>query len=110
MQGGSGIALGGLERFEIAGRRREPRLERPEVAQALGINQPATPKGVPVVYQLDFNNAANVFAATNLEIMPEDVIYVPLAGAAEARKFFEFVQSVTRVVYDVSVTSAINVD
>ena len=45
-----------------------------------------------------------------MEIMPEDVIYVPLAGAAEARKFFEFVQSVTRVVYDVSVTSAINVD
>ncbi len=86
------------------------RFERPEVAQALGINQPATPKGVPVVYQLDFNNAANVFAATNMEIMPEDVIYVPLAGAAEARKFFEFVQSVTRVVYDVSVTSAINVD
>ena len=59
---------------------------------------------------MDFNNAANVFAATNMEIMPEDVIYVPLAGAAEARKFFEFVQSVTRVVYDVSVTSAINVD
>ena len=86
------------------------RFERPEVAQALGIAQPATPKGVPVVYQLDFNEAANVFAATNMQIMPEDVIYVPLAGAAEARKFFEFVQTVTRVVYDVSVTSAINVD
>lgn len=86
------------------------RFERPEVAEALGITQPATPKGVPVVYQLDFNEAANVFAATNMQIMPEDVIYVPLAGAAEARKFFEFVQSVTRVVYDVSVTSAINVD
>ena len=26
------------------------------------------------------------------------------------RKFFEFVQSVTRVVYDVSVTSALNVN
>ncbi|WP_295225386.1 polysaccharide biosynthesis/export family protein [uncultured Brevundimonas sp.] len=84
------------------------RFERPEVAQALGINQPATPRGVPVVYELDFSNAANVFAATNMEVMPEDVIYVPLAGAAEMRKFFEVVQSLTRVVYDVSVTSTLN--
>lgn len=86
------------------------RFERPEVAGALGIRQPATPRGVPVVYELNFNDAANVFAATNMQVMPEDVIYVPLAGAAEARKFFEFVQTVTRVIYDVSVTSAINVD
>ncbi len=84
------------------------RFERPEVAQALGINQPATPRGVPVVYELDFSDAANVFAATNMQVMPEDVIYVPLAGAAEMRKFFEVVQSLTRVVYDVSVTSTLN--
>lgn len=84
------------------------RFERPEVAQALGINQPATPRGVPVVYELDFSDAANVFAATNMEVMPEDVIYVPLAGAAEMRKFFEVVQSLTRVIYDVSVTSTLN--
>ncbi|WP_312597936.1 polysaccharide biosynthesis/export family protein [Brevundimonas sp.] len=84
------------------------RFERPEVAQALGITQPASPRGVPVVYQLDFADAANVFAATNMQVMPEDVIYVPLAGAAEMRKFFEVVQSLTRVVYDVSVTSTLN--
>ncbi|TFW14594.1 polysaccharide export protein [Brevundimonas intermedia] len=84
------------------------RFERPEVAQALGINQPATPRGVPVVYELDFNDAANVFAATNMQVMPEDVIYVPMAGAAEVRKFFEVVQSFTRVIYDVSVTSTLN--
>lgn len=86
------------------------RFERPEVAQALGVSQPPTPQGVPIVYELDFNNAANVFAASNMEVRPEDVIYVPLAGAAEARKFFEFVQSITRVVYDVSVTSSLNLD
>ena len=84
------------------------RFERPEVAQALGIAQPATPRGVPVVYELNFADAANVFAATNMQVMPEDVIYVPLAGAAEMRKFFEVVQSLTRVVYDVSVTSTLN--
>lgn len=86
------------------------RFERPEVAQALGVNQPPTPRGVPIVYELNFNDAASVFAATNMQVMPEDVIYVPLAGAAEVSKFFEFVQKVTRVIYDVSVTSTINVD
>lgn len=84
------------------------RFERPEVAQALGITQPATPRGVPVVYELNFADAANVFAATNMQVMPEDVVYVPLAGAAEMRKFFEVVQSMTRVVYDISVTSTLN--
>lgn len=84
------------------------RFERPEVAQALGISQPATPRGVPVVYELNFADAANVFAATNMQVMPEDVVYVPLAGAAEMRKFFEVVQSMTRVVYDISVTSTLN--
>lgn len=86
------------------------RFERPEVAEALGVTQPPTPRGVPIVYELNFNDAASVFAATNMQIMPEDVIYVPLAGAAEVRKFFEFVQTVTRVIYDVSVTSTLNLD
>ena len=86
------------------------RFERPEVAQALGIRQAATPRGVPVVYRLNLNEGSGFFIASNFQIEPDDVIYAPRAGAAEARKFFEFVQSVTRVIYDVSVTSAINVD
>ena len=86
------------------------RFERPEVAQVLGIQQPSTPRGVPVVYRLNLNEGSGFFIASNFQIEPDDIIYAPRAGAAEARKFFEFVQSVTRVVYDVSVTSAINVD
>ncbi len=86
------------------------RFERPEVAQALGIQQSATSRGVPVVYRLNLNEGSGFFIASNFQIAPEDIIYAPRAGAAEMRKFFEFVQSVTRVVYDVSVTSAINVD
>jgi polysaccharide export outer membrane protein len=86
------------------------RFERPEVAQALGIQQPATPRGVPVVYRLNLDEGSGFFIASNFQIEPDDVIYAPRSGAAEARKFFEFVQSVTRVIYDVSVTSAINVD
>ncbi len=86
------------------------RFERPEVAQALGIQQATTPRGVPVVYRLNLNEGSGFFIASNFQIAPDDIIYAPRSGAAEARKFFEFVQSVTRVIYDVSVTSAINVD
>ena len=78
--------------------------------QALGIQQASTPRGVPVVYRLNLNEGSGFFIASNFQIEPDDIIYAPRAGAAEARKFFEFVQSVTRVIYDVSVTSAINVD
>ncbi|WP_297804036.1 polysaccharide biosynthesis/export family protein [uncultured Brevundimonas sp.] len=82
------------------------RFERPEVAQALGLTQPVTPRGVPVVYRLNLNEGQGFFIASNFQIEPDDIIYAPRAGAAEARKFFEVVQSLTRVVYDVSVTSA----
>lgn len=86
------------------------RFERPEVAQALGLTQPATAKGVPVVYRLNLAEGSGFFTAGAFMVESEDILYVPLAGAAEARKFFEFVQTVTRVIYDVSVTSAVNVD
>ncbi|EKY30584.1 putative WcbC protein [Brevundimonas diminuta 470-4] len=84
------------------------RFERPEVAQALGIQQAPTTRGVPVVYRLNLNEAEGFFIASNFQMQPDDVIYAPRAGAAEMRKFFEFVQSMTRVVYDVSVTSTLN--
>lgn len=86
------------------------RFERPEVAQALGIQQPATSRGVPVVYRLNLNEGEGFFIASNFQIEPDDIIYAPRAGAAEMRKFFEVVQSITRVVYDVSVTSSLNLD
>ncbi len=84
------------------------RFERPEVAQALGIQQAPTSRGVPVVYRLNLNEAEGFFIASNFQMQSDDVIYAPRAGAAEMRKFFEFVQSMTRVVYDVSVTSTLN--
>lgn len=84
------------------------RFERPETAQLLGVQQPATSRGVPVVYRLNLNEGEGFFIASNFQIEPDDIIYAPRAGAAEMRKFFEFVQSMTRVVYDVSVTSTLN--
>lgn len=84
------------------------RFERPEVAEALGLTQPATAQGVPVVYRLNLTEGAGFFTATNFEIQPEDIVYAPRSASAEVRKFFELVQSVSRVVYDVSVTSTLN--
>jgi len=86
------------------------RFERPEVAQFLGINQPNTSRGVPVIYRLNLSEGQGFFIASNFQIEADDVIYAPRSGAAEMRKFFEFVQSITRVIYDVSVTSAVTVD
>lgn len=84
------------------------RFERPEVATALGIAQPAQGRGVPVVYRLNLEEAAGLFAANNFQIQPDDIVYVPRSGSAELGKFFTLVQTVTRVVYDVSVTSTLN--
>lgn len=110
LTGALGVA-GGLDSNSANARRVMVfRFERPEVAQALGLTQAPTPRGVPVVYQLDLAEASGFFIASNFEIQADDVVYAPRAGAAEARKFFEFVQTITRVVYDVSVTSALNID
>lgn len=84
------------------------RFERPEVAAALGVTQPATIKGVPVVYRLNLEEASGFFTANTFIIQPDDTIYAPRALSAEVRKFFEFVQQVSRVVYDISVTNTLN--
>ncbi|KPF79333.1 polysaccharide biosynthesis protein [Brevundimonas sp. AAP58] len=86
------------------------RFERPEVARALGLTQPPTIRGVPVVYRLDLEQASGLFTASTFEIRPDDTIYAPRATAAELRKFFEFVQQISRVVYDISVTNTLNND
>lgn len=86
------------------------RFERPEVAQALGLTQPVTPKGVPVVYRLNLEEGVGFFTASSFLIQPNDIIYAPRALSAEVGKFFGLVQQVTRVVYDLSVTSTLNND
>lgn len=86
------------------------RFERPEVARALNLSQPVSPRGVPVIYRLDLSRPDGLFVAQDFVVRPDDLIYVPRSGSAELRGFFELVQSVTRVVYDVSVTGAANFD
>jgi len=83
------------------------RFERPDVARELGVKAPPTYKGVPVVYRLNLREPQSLFTANAFEVRGDDLIYVPNSDVTELRKFFEFVQSVTRVVYDVRVTSLV---
>lgn len=83
------------------------RFERPEVAEALGVTQAPTVRGIPIVYRLNFEDATGLFTAGNFVVEPGDIVYVPQSGLAEMRKFFEAIQSFTRIVYDISVTSTL---
>ena len=83
------------------------RYERPDVAALAGAQSPATPKGVPVVYSLDLTDPTGMFVANNFTIQPEDVVFVPLSSAAEMRKFFDFVRSITGIAYDVRVAGTV---
>ncbi|CAN5211485.1 N/A [soil metagenome] len=84
------------------------RFERREVAELAGVTMTPTSKGVPVIYRLDLSSPTGFFVANSFEIRPDDVIYVPRSNVTEMRKFFEFVRSITGIIYDVSVTSTLN--
>ena len=83
------------------------RFERPEIAAALGLTQPATNRGVPVVYRLNLEKGEGLFIANNFEIQPDDIFYVPRSGSAELGKFFTLVRTLTGAIYDISVTSTL---
>lgn len=83
------------------------RFERPEVARALGLDSQPTSRGVPVIYRVNLRDPTGYFVAGMFEVTADDLIYVPHADAAELRKFFDLVMSMTRVAYDLRVTSVI---
>jgi polysaccharide export outer membrane protein len=86
------------------------RFERPDAAQLAGVTLAPTPKGVPIIYRLDLQSPTGFFIANSFEIRPDDVIFVPRSRVTEMRTFFEFVRSITGIIYDVSVTSTLTVD
>ncbi|MDB5481511.1 MAG: polysaccharide export protein [Caulobacteraceae bacterium] len=99
---------GGLDTYSAAGRSVLVfRFERPEVATALGVTRPPAAKGVPVVYRLDFLNPDSLFVANNFEIRSDDLLYVPRSDITEMKKFFDLINSVTQIGYNVRVTSTI---
>ena len=83
------------------------RFERPEVAAALGLSTPPASKGVPVVYRLNFLKPEGLFIANNFEIASDDLIYVPRSDVTEAKKFFDLVNTVTQIVYNIRVVSVV---
>jgi polysaccharide export outer membrane protein len=83
------------------------RMERPEIAKALGVTAASTDRGVPVVYRLNLRDPAGMFVANAFEIRNDDLVYVPRADAAEVKKFFELVSAISRVGYDIRVTSVV---
>ncbi len=83
------------------------RFERPEVAAALGIATPPSPKGVPIIYLLNLRDPAGLFVADQFDIEPDDLIYVPRSNATEVREFVDLVSAVSSVAYNVRVVSVL---
>jgi polysaccharide export outer membrane protein len=83
------------------------RFERPAVASALGVTQPPSPKGVPIIYKLNLRSPEGYLVANSFEIQSDDLVYVPRAGVAELRQFFEIVNLVSETSYNVRVTSVL---
>ena len=84
------------------------RFERAEVAEALGVKQAPTSRGVPIVYRLNLEEAEGFFIANNFQVRSEDILYVPRSGSAELGKFFTLIRTISGVVYDISVTNTLN--
>jgi polysaccharide export outer membrane protein len=83
------------------------RFERPEVAAALGVTAPPSPKGVPIVYHLNLRNPEGLFVANQFEVEPDDLIYVPRSGLVEAKQFIDVIVAASSVAYNARVTSVL---
>jgi polysaccharide export outer membrane protein len=83
------------------------RFERPEIARDLGVVAPPTAKGVPIVYRLNLRQPQGVFIADNFDIRPNDLVYVARSDITEAQKFFQLLDSVTQLTYNVTQASNI---
>jgi polysaccharide export outer membrane protein len=83
------------------------RFERPDVASALGLSAAPSPKGTPIIYHLNLRNPEGLFIADQFEVEPDDIIFVPRAGVAEARQFIDLVAAASSIAYNVRVTSVI---
>jgi polysaccharide export outer membrane protein len=83
------------------------RFERPEVAAALGVTNPPTAKGVPIVYRLNLKRADGFFIANNFYIKSDDLMYVARSDLTETEKFLSVVNTATQVVYNVRVSTVL---
>ncbi|GBR51646.1 capsule polysaccharide export protein [Neokomagataea thailandica NBRC 106555] len=71
------------------------RFEDPVAAKALGLDTPPTPKGIPVVYQLDMMNPSSYFLAQNIPMKTKDVLVI---ANARTNKFYKIDQLISTLV------------
>ncbi|HLY79856.1 MAG TPA: polysaccharide biosynthesis/export family protein [Caulobacteraceae bacterium] len=85
------------------------RIERLEVARALGVSFPDQPglKGVPIIYRVNLKDPAGYFYAGKFEMAADDLVYVPTADAAELQKFLLIVNSAAQFFYDAAVAKSL---
>jgi len=83
------------------------RQERPEVARAVGVTVAQGAVATPIIYRLNLKDPSGFFVANEFEVRPNDIIYAPRADSAELKKFLDLVESLSRVAYDVTVTSVL---
>jgi polysaccharide export outer membrane protein len=84
------------------------RFERPQIASLLGVDLPATIKGVPIVYRLNLRDPAGYLISNSFEVQADDLIYVPRSDVTETKKFLDLVTAISQVTYNVRVTSVLN--
>lgn len=68
------------------------RFETPAIARSLNIKTPETPRGVPVVYQLDMMKPTAYFVAQQIPIKTHDVL---LIANAKTNRFYKFTQLIS---------------
>lgn len=83
------------------------RFERPAVASALGLTQPASPRGVPVVYRVDMRSPTGYFVANSFEVLPGDLVYIPRSRLTDIQQFFSIINTISQTSYNVRVTSTL---
>jgi polysaccharide biosynthesis/export protein len=77
--------------------RSEPR----ELVAAMRPGSPLLASGlsdIPVVYQVDLRDPANLFLAQGFRVYDKDIVYVTNAGAADLAKFLDLIGNVTATV------------
>ena len=83
------------------------RFERPDVASALSVHAPVSPKGVPIIYLVNMRDPKELFVANRFEIRPGDLIYTPAAPFIKLKQFIEIANAASGVAYNIRVTTAI---
>ena len=79
------------------------RFERPEIARALGVTAPPTPKGVPIIYRLNLLQPEGFFIANSFEVKPDDLLYVARSDLTQTEKFLNVVNLATQIGYNARV-------